>query len=330
MTATTPIAGVYQLADQLRGYVNEPRVRARLEAEVSQFWTAASALDVLGDTAEAIGAFAGAGMSGIDNVGEWYLRIYGLLNAFTLQQDAGTNLAAALGFEPSHRDYQRLRDVRRVRVAVAGHPTRSDRGDNRENPKSYFIYRDHSGSAGFTYAEADTQDEYKVTDVSLEHLAYEQARGMHDFLSDLIGAVEDEILAHHSQFESTPLVGPLAGRSYEFEKVSTTGLGSDPDTVMAPSSLRILREKLSDFESLLSDRDLTVRTYPGIAYVWPLIGEALGKLEAYFGSPAESHLDPLEAFALAEMLKSKWRELEVMARELDDEYSSLGTADEDD
>ncbi len=53
--------------------------------------------------------------------GERYLHVYGVMQAFVIQQDAIRNLAKALGF-PDLVDLTQLAHIRDLRVASAGHP----------------------------------------------------------------------------------------------------------------------------------------------------------------------------------------------------------------
>ncbi len=69
-------------------------------------------------------------------------------------------------------------------------------------------------------------------------------------------------------------------------------------------------------------RDLEVNSFAGIQGIWPVLLGPLDKLTAYFDAPASSHLDGLEVYALAELLESAWKDLLVMAREIDEEYGA--------
>ena len=106
------------------------------------------------------------------------------------------------------------------------------------------------------------------------------------------------------EFSKRSLADLLGVERYEFEKVSSTGLGSEPDIYMAPASLRVLRRALGAFEDELKARELTTHSYLGIHGIWGETIECLERLQAYFASPGDSHLDALEAHALAKLLES--------------------------
>lgn len=309
---------VYALARKLRDYVNTPRVRTRLLRDDEQFWQALAALDLLGDTAEAIGAYSRNAPDPKDS-GSHYLRLYGVLTAFHLQQDAGTNLATALSLKVSCFDYPQLRRVREARTAVAGHPSRRARGV--PEPKFYFVYRGGLSPMSFEMGVASKTGGLRTEAVDLQFLVYEQEQGMTAFLSEVLQISQQAEERHRRQFMGTSLASLLEGLGYEFEKVSSTGWGGgEPDVFMTRPSLRTLQGALEGFEAELSARDLEVRSFAGIQGIWPLLTRTLEKLDEYFRDPSASHLDGLEAYALAELLESSWKELLVMAREIDAEY----------
>lgn len=146
------------------------------------------------------------------------------------------------------------------------------------------------------------------------------------FLNDVLVISQRAEELHRRQFMTTSLATLLEGHGYEFEKVRSTGWGGgEPDVVMAPASLRILRKALEEFEAELQARDLELNSFSGIQGIWRLLTEPLDKLGEYSRDPSACHLDGLEAYALAELLESSWKELLVMAREIDKEYSEPDT-----
>src|SRR5258708_22814097 len=87
--------------------------------------TLTSSMDALEDTHHAISAFVAAASKlepkQVRELGERYLRTYGVMQAFAIQQDAARNLHASLGLPAP--DLKALSHVRDFRVSAAGHPT---------------------------------------------------------------------------------------------------------------------------------------------------------------------------------------------------------------
>ena len=307
------------LSSQLRDVVNQPRIRTRLEASDGRFWQAASALDLLGDTEFAIAAYFEGTRGGEAHKGERYLRMYGLLNAFVLQQDAANNLSQALGFVPTFAAYPELNEVRSVRIAAAGHTSRRDRQVS--EPTFYFIHRYTLSGGGFQMATASESGQYNTETVNLHYLGELQRAGMRHFLADQLSQARREEMEHRMEFADQSLAQLLEGRHYEFEKVSSTGRGGSPvDIAMAPGALSVLRSAMESVRAALEARGLAVTSYPGIEASWSTIEECLSRIDRYFADPEGSNLDAFEAFAVSSLLRASWEELRAMAADLDGEY----------
>ena len=64
-------------------------------------------------------------------------------------------------------------------------------------------------------------------------------------LNDVLVSSQRAEELHRRQFMTTSLATLLEGHGYEFEKVRSTGWGGgEPDVVMAPAALHILRDAL--------------------------------------------------------------------------------------
>ncbi|PKP61439.1 hypothetical protein CVT91_03255 [Candidatus Atribacteria bacterium HGW-Atribacteria-1] len=85
---------MYEYLQEIRGFVNKPRKQFNL-LKNHKFWNQlCSSLDVIEDSDLAIDAYLNREFSKDD--GEKYLRLYGLLQALFLQQDAVANLCESL------------------------------------------------------------------------------------------------------------------------------------------------------------------------------------------------------------------------------------------
>src|SRR5215469_1501164 len=112
---------------RLRDAVKEKQI---YDTSSTDDWnTLTSTMGALEDTHHAISAFVVA-VSKLEpkqqkrELGERYLRIYGVMQALVIQQDATRNLHVSLGMpEP---DLKRLAKIKDLRVAAAGHPTLQD------------------------------------------------------------------------------------------------------------------------------------------------------------------------------------------------------------
>jgi hypothetical protein len=138
--------------------------------------TLTSSMDALEDTHHAISAFVAAA-SKVDpkyqkrELGERYLRTYGVMQAFVIQQDAAFNLHVSLGMpEP---DLKPLIHIRDLRVAAAGHPTLQDR-PKRIARRAHFISQMTLGDAGMELLSVDGSGQPFFRYVPIPKLAAEQ------------------------------------------------------------------------------------------------------------------------------------------------------------
>ena len=83
-----------------------------------------SSLYVIEDTDLAIKAYEN--LIEVSEYGIKYLRLYGLLQALFLQQNAVEHLCEALGINASYKNYPKLKQIRKTRNVSAGHPTKKE------------------------------------------------------------------------------------------------------------------------------------------------------------------------------------------------------------
>jgi hypothetical protein len=156
--------------DRLRRHIEDGDILEKMCVEDCN--TACSSMDVLEDTYYAISFFVASAQEEECELGERYLRVYGVLQAFALQQDAITSLCKALG-APDLPDLTAIAHIRELRVAAVGHPTLQDRPKCR--PRSaHFISRITLDRNGFQLLSGDGSGKTIFRDVLIPDLAREQ------------------------------------------------------------------------------------------------------------------------------------------------------------
>lgn len=139
---------------------NEPRHSAALTNRAN-WYKIVTCLDTIGDAEKALDAFLC--IEDRAGCGEWYLAIYGVMQALFLEQVAVEDLAEALGF--AYNPDEALRDIRELRNDSIGHPTR--RGP--PPGKSFSaIARDSVSCTGFQMLTTDggtTMTTYRLVNV---------------------------------------------------------------------------------------------------------------------------------------------------------------------
>jgi hypothetical protein len=161
---------------KLRDAVEEKQI---YDTSTTENWnTLTSSMDALEDTHHAISAFVAAA-SKLEpehqkrEVGERYLRTYGVMQAFVIQQDAALNLHVSLGMpQPDLRPLDQIRDLR---IAAAGHPTLQDRPKKLPR-RAHFISQITLGDDGMELLTVDGSGKPVFQYVPIPRLAAEQEK----------------------------------------------------------------------------------------------------------------------------------------------------------
>src|SRR5215471_7501304 len=123
------MATLYDLVRWVRDYVGDPRHQPRLMADDFRWHQLCVAMDTIGDTESAVSAYLDREFP--SDIGEKYLRIYGILQGLFLQQDALIELINAIrpvkNIQPRDLLTDVLIDVRGARNKSVGHPTKLGR-----------------------------------------------------------------------------------------------------------------------------------------------------------------------------------------------------------
>jgi hypothetical protein len=166
----------FEEMQRLRDAVDDQQI---YETSSTDDWnTLTSSMDALEDTHHAISDFVAAA-SKLEpkflerELGERYLRTYGVMQAFVIQRDAALNLHVSLGMpEP---DLKPLDNIRDLRVAAAGHPTLQDRP--RKLPRrAHFISQMTLGDDGMELLTVDGSGQPVFRNVPIPSLAIDQEK----------------------------------------------------------------------------------------------------------------------------------------------------------
>ncbi len=164
-----------KLAGHVRDWVNDGddgKFKEVLLADDKRWLPTCVSMDILEDSLEAIRYYLRHGLSrdkgrgynaSLKTIGGRYLRLYGVLQALSLNQDAIANLHSCL----LQKQYKWAKDsawnrVRRIRVCIAGHPHDADT----EGPS--FLSRPELGTRGFSFHSYKNRKELKAVDVDLD------------------------------------------------------------------------------------------------------------------------------------------------------------------
>ncbi|HEY3397843.1 MAG TPA: hypothetical protein VGM19_09335 [Armatimonadota bacterium] len=325
-----PPMPIERLVAQIRDIVNCSEVRYRASRGFSAFAKLCTCMDTIGDTEQAIGAFT------VDSRGQSYglsyLMIYGLFQAYVIQQDAVLNLCdalrEALGSPFQHRrdGYPGLNDVRALRVQIVGHPTLQ--GRKKKGPASYHsISRAQIGRDSITVlSEHEAGEKREFHQVFYRETTEKQAEG----IASILQAVLDELRAwhdaHRAEYRESRLTSifpeDYGDRFYDMQAAIR---GEFPLSTGA-SSFEAVCQIMDGYEAELDRRGLAIEAYPGVQVAYEELRHPISMLRAFFeqgsmGSVCADEVAMKRAEIMTHFVEDRIAGLRDMAREIDDDYA---------
>lgn len=322
----------------LRDHVTlDQRLRRRFFQHQRSTNVIVAALDVVGDSTLALRAYLAG-----DGQGEAYLRIYGLLQAIAIQQDALAHLSHELQapHTPDSADAAALADARRTRIILAGHPTLTQ-GRRKETAAASAPaltaggvddgrdQRDWSHQISrFTMTgrvlevlsfAADGSRHHRTID--LHSVVTEHVAAIATWLEAINGQLATDVLAHRKVFRDEKL-GDLI-----FPEALGDGLqllaqeAAAGELKLSRLTLADLRDGLRDLKVRLAKRETPLNRLAFVELEVKDLEHALGELERF--AAREAHcMPPATAAIVAREVGRNVETLRAICREIDETYAS--------
>ncbi|MDD4976857.1 MAG: hypothetical protein PHY93_21055 [Bacteriovorax sp.] len=313
---------MYKYTQEIRDFINEPRKKVNL-LKNHKFWNQlCSSLVVIEDSDSAISAYINSEF-GTDN-GEKYLRLYGVLQALFLQQDAITNMCESLGLPNNLASHPKLKEIRDIRNDSIGHPTK--RGNYKSNYKSYhFISQASITKSGFQLISDYKNNKTTFRDILVIDLINEQRRYLSEILKKVINALKTEEKAHKEKFKMEKLEAVFPNAfSYYIEKIFQN-IGKSDNAKLGLRHVKLVKEVMDKLEESLQKRGIEIDTYDSIKYLYELLEYPITELELYFDrliAKKEARINDKTAYIFAYFINEHLSQLKEITKEIDEEYSS--------
>lgn len=300
----------HQLTTKIRRFINDGRKNHELRQNKADFSQLCSSLDVIEDSEQAISAFQETDFG--KDVALGYLATYGLLQALFLQQDAVIHLCEALAIPLDRSKYPSLAQVREIRNASVGHPTKQG-GKNR--PTAYnHISQASMSREGFNLLTFKENGQYESKDVDLSKLIGDQRNSIECILHSVVDALERDDEMHKAKFCSEKLADLFPHTmSYYCEKVAEGVDGG----VLGPGCLVGIKDAFTQFRTAALARNPSMVEFFDHEYATVL--HAIENLERFFVQGAG---DRLTAHIFVEHLSNRLNSIRMVAEQIDDEYAA--------
>ncbi len=319
---------MHEYTGKIRDLINEPRAQYALLKNPALWHQLCSALDVIEDTDLAIDSYSTGELAATN--GAHYLAVYGLLQALFLQQDAVIAICECLSIPKKLDNYPRLKEIREIRTASAGHPTKKDRP--KSQPTSYHsISRPTLSLEGFDLLSFHSDGQFDTKHISIPELIADQRDCVSGILVSAISELERREAAHKQRFKMDKLSSifpPSLG--YSFEKIFGSARGTDHPAI-GEVSLRSVAQTLQAFQDGLQKRGIELETYDSIDHIYNLLRYPIAELEKFFQSAKlgeQPNINEETAYIFTFFVRAHLDELKQMAQEIDDDYSSSPAVEE--
>lgn len=308
---------IAELESKIRDFINSARRQSVLLRDPAAWNRLCSSLDVIGDTELAFAAYPN--LCNDKGEGESYVIVYGILQAFLLQQDAAKNISDVV-LNVKVKLPRELQRIRQIRNNAAGHPA-----NEKENgiAKSSFIHRCSISPANFTlmtvYSSEDCR--YQTRNINIPELIGIQRQYLGEVLQSVITELERQEMAHKEEHRDRKVRSVFPPTiHYYFEKIFEASRGGSLFCMGAPH-LNLLEECLGKFKSELESRG-EWGIYDSIDYHMELVSYPLDELKDYFADPAQSKLNEKDAYIFIKFVSGQFDALMSIAEEIDEEYES--------
>jgi hypothetical protein len=313
------MATLYDLIRWVRDYVGDPHHQPRLMAEEFCWHQLCVAMDTIGDTDSAVTAYLDHEFP--SDIGEKYLRIYGILQGLFLQQDALVELINAIrpvkNIQPRDLLTGVLIDVRGARNKSVGHPVKL----GRKTFSTHAIVQHSMRKDGFELMSYPKQSGQIFQSVPVLELIEKQRAETFRILSEVVEDLRAQEEAHRAKFRGAQLMGIFDQVGYAFEKIFEE-LRRDSVPAMGTWGVGHLRTSLDNFEKLLNERGLKLDSYDSVKYLYDEIEHPLTELRKFLHREESEVLSNKSAIVFAQALQSHFDELRHIAGEIDEEYAS--------
>jgi hypothetical protein len=304
------------LSRWIRDYGHDARRLKHLLADRfawHQLWTA---MDIIDDVESALTAYLNNEFPA--NLGERYLRIYGVLQGLFIQQDALADLIKAIHPAKEIRLNDVLHDVRDARNASVGRPTQLKR---KGALSAHGIVQNSMSKEGFDLHSFPPKDGKICQYVPVQELVEKQRAEAIRILSEVINDLREQEQEYRRKYRDTKLMQVFDQVGYAFEKILEE-VRQDSTPILSRWAVDHLQKSLDDFERLLKERGLDIDTYDSVEYLYNEIRHPLVELRKFLVGESCEVLSAKSAVVFTKALQVSFDELGQIAKEIDEEYSS--------
>lgn len=300
---------IFNTIDNIRDLLSKPFIFNELTKDTIKFNKCSASLDILEDSEQAIDYYKNTDFE-IDNYGQKYLFIYGLFEAFYIQEQA---IRCVIEISKVNKDsikieLENLREIKELRNDIAGHPAFRDR-------KNYSTYLSQPALFKEEIKYRKSNNIEPITVNIVEQISI-QEECILKILNKTHEHLIDNVNRHYLKFKKEKL-NELFEKDYLYPREK---IFNENDFEFA---LTKLKQIICNLKSKLNERFYNWEKLNTISY---LIKD-IDKIFEYFDNNKEEIITDKEIreFIIKnfiENLTHKFDELEEITQEIDNEYEN--------
>lgn len=304
---------INELEEVVRKHINTHRYQVDFLKESSNWNQICSSLDVIGDTLYAIRSYHISDFP--SDSGLQYIYTYGLLQSLFLQQDGLRHLSEA--FKITYNASQTLLDIRGIRNAAIGHPSKQ----NQKGTRFYnYISRISMTKRGFDLLRHSEPREFDMVNVDIPTMIKDQLSDIAEGYIEIAKKLEEADRMHKEKYRETRIQDVFPSTmGYFFEKIGQGIWAHSPgDREFGQSNLRMLKETYEKYEAALRERNELGE------YTEFDLGEyfhAIKRIEEYLAGGSDS-MEELDARIYWSYIRNEHSSFMQIAKEVDEQYQS--------
>lgn len=300
----------------IRDLINKTRTKYQLMKNLQHWNQLCSSMDVIGDTEYAIDAYLNNDYPKEDS--EKYLRLYGVLQALYVQQDAVMHLCESLELLRIYSQSNMLKPIRDIRNDSIGHPTKRGHAES-----FHFISRVTISMSGYqliSYYPKKQGHKAEIRNISVVELIAKQRKCFMLVLKELIKELKRNEKNQKEKYKMEVLAKMLEPTHYCISALYETIWGNRPASI-GLIHLKELDGILQSLKHSLAKRGIELDTYDSIRDDYEQLEYPMDELRKYYHNKKAS-INKKTAYIFTCYIRSVFKELEEIIKEIDEEYSA--------
>lgn len=303
---------IEQKTDKIRFFINHPWKQQGLLNDLTKWNKLCVSIDIIEDAQMAINSYFS--LPNFDSNNGGYLFLYGLLQAFFLQQDAINHLSEALFGKPINwkEFYPDIYHIREIRNDSIGHPTK--RG---KNESFHFIARYSISNASFrliSFYPSNNISKFKL--ININELKNNQENTVIKILDEIINYMEKEYNDHKSKFTNAKLIDliPIT-LNYSISKIYEGIYNNYP---LTEQNFKEIKNTIDKLKKEINNRYGNISSLQGINDIIRRIDYIIQKLDGWITN--DQLLNNYDAEIFIDSLFDRFKDLDKILNEIDNEF----------